>query len=272
MLPVYSMVRRPQESSVRDPHVQKLHYEVGSGDGISYRDPSPVVFPNHLGDFELRDGKLSITPTEHFADEDDARQAIEPFLRAWEIEADLNSNVGMIRFKFAQAELIDRDPPPPGASQVFQVKAALTVELSCRASVHLTCSKYPEPPKAFRTTSEVELGYRRWISFRAGKEPLQSLAYFVLTLLESSAGSRREASQVFQIDFPVLSTIGRLSSTKGDGTTARKVGPGTPLQELSGAEKHWLEQTVRRIIHRLGEHASGAPLTPITLSDLPALW
>lgn len=256
---------------MRDPHVQRLYYEVGSGDGISYRDPAPVVFSNQLGDFELHDGKLSIPPMEHFANEGDARQAIEPFLRAWEIEADLNSNVRMIRFKFSREELIDRDPPSLGGSQVIEVKAASTVELSGRVSIHLMCGKYPDPPKAFRTTSEVEMGYRRWISFRAGKEPLQSMAYFVLTLIESSAGSRREAAQVFQIDLPVLSTIGRLSSTKGDGTTARKAGPSTPLQELSGAEKHWLKQTVRRIIHRLGEHASRAPLTPITLTDLSTL-
>jgi hypothetical protein len=109
------------------------------------------------------------------------------------------------------------------------------------------------------------------MAFRAGKEPLQSMAYFVLTLLESVAGNRQEAARSFSIDLSVLSTIGRLSSTKGDSSTARKIKSPKPLQELSGPEKQWLEQAIRRVIHRLGEHASGMPLTQIKLSDLPKL-
>lgn len=256
---------------MRDPHVQKLYYEIGSGEGISYKDPEPVTFSNQLGVFDLCDGKLSVAPTEHFANEDDARQAIEPFLRAWEIEADLNSNVGMIRFEFARADLIDRDPPPPGSSHVIEAKMGEIITMGESVSFHLTCSKYPQPPIAFRTTPEVEIGYRRWIAFRTGKEPLQSMAYVVLTLLQTTAGSRQHAAQIFQIDPAILNLIGKLSSTKGDSSTARKIQTGSVLEELSGAEKQWLEQAVRRVIHRLGEHAAGAPLTPIKLSDLPNL-
>lgn len=78
---------------MRDPHVQVMHYEVSSGEGISYTDPEPISISNHLGTFDLGDKKLRIAPTEHFSDEDEARRAVDPFLRAWEIEADLNSNV-----------------------------------------------------------------------------------------------------------------------------------------------------------------------------------
>jgi hypothetical protein len=83
---------------MRDPHVQIMHYTIGSGEGISYRDPEALSFSNHLGDFVLVDKALRIKPTEHFSDEGEACTAIEPFLRAWEIEADLTSNVGAIRF------------------------------------------------------------------------------------------------------------------------------------------------------------------------------
>jgi len=58
----------------------------------------------------------------------------------------------MIRFKFDQAEVIDRDPPPPGTSQVIEVNAAEMIMLGDSVSLHLTCSKYPQPPIAFRTT------------------------------------------------------------------------------------------------------------------------
>ena len=97
------------------------------------------------------------------------------------------------------------------------------------------------------------------------------MAYFVLTLLESAAGSRQGAARSFQIDLPVLAMIGRLSSTKGNESTARKAGPGNQFQELSGPEKQWLEEAVRRAIFRLGEHTSGSSLTLISLRELPKL-
>jgi hypothetical protein len=257
---------------VRDPHVCSLHYEASpSGEGISYHNPEPVSFSNHLGAFDLSDGKLRVVPVEHFPNEDDARQAVEPFLRAWEIEADLTSHIGMIRFKFDRAEVIDRNPPPPGSSQVIEVKGTSMGVASCSASLHLTCNRYPQPPTTFRVTPEVQHAYRRWLGYRLGKEPLQSMAYSVLTQLVQATGSRQGAARSFQIGMRVLDTIGELSSTKGDESTARKAPPGNEYQELSGSEKQWLEEAMRRVVHRLGEHASGAPLTPISLRDLPSL-
>jgi len=257
---------------VRDPHVQVMHYEVGSGEGISYRDPEPISFSNHLGTFDLGDKKLRFVPTEHFATEVDARSAVEPFLRGWEIDADLRSNVGMIRFKFERVELIDRDPPPPGSPHVVQLQGVAAVTFVGQIpSIHLTCRTYPQPPKTFHATPEVQHAYRRWIGFRSGKEPLQAMAYFVLTLLESAAGDRKTAARTFQIEPGVLRTIARLSSTKGDAGTARKAGPNMQFQGLSGPEKQWFEVAVRRVIRRLGEHASGAQLAPISLSDLPKI-
>ena len=256
---------------MRDPHIQTMHYTIGSGEGISYRDPEALSFLNHLGDFELVDKELRIKPTEHFSDEGEARTAIEPFLRAWEIEADLKSNVGAIRFTFKRVELIDRDPPPPGSPQVLEVKAAAFAFVTASASLHVTYRRYPQPPQTFRATPEVQHAYRRWVGFRSGKEPLQSMAYFVLTLLESVAGSRQRAARTFQIDSAVLGTIGRLSSTKGDESTARKAGPDVPFQELSGAEKQWLEEAVRRVIYQLGQHASGNPLALLSMNDLPSI-
>ena len=64
----------------------------------------------------------------------------------------------------------------------------------------VTQNFFPNPPKDFRATSEVELAYGRWYGYRKGREPLQSMAYFVLTLLEVTAGRRNQASRTFHID------------------------------------------------------------------------
>jgi hypothetical protein len=99
---------------------------------------------------------------------------------------------------------------------------------------------------------------------KAWREPIRSV------LIEKAA-SGVSAARSFQIDEQVLQTIGMLSSTKGDETTARKATAGGQFQELAGSEKQWLEEAIRRVVHRLGEHDSGAPLIPISLRDLPNL-
>ncbi len=256
---------------MNDPHVQSLNYMVSSGEEITYQDPKPILFTNNLGTFELSDGHLRIEPADHYPDEDDYRQIIEPFLRAWEIEADLNSKIGMIRFNFDRAEVIDLNPPPPGSSQVIQVKAAEFVLVGESVSFHLTKKNYPQPPITFRVTPEVEQAYHRWVGYRNGREPLLSMAYFILTLIESMAGNRDGAANLFQIDIQVLRMIGRLSSTKGDASIARKVSTNIQLEELSSSETHWLEETIRKIILRLGEQASGTQLSQISINDLPPL-
>lgn len=256
---------------MRDPHVEAIHYKIGSVETISYENPKPMTFSNHLGEFSLSDGKLRITPVEHFAGENEARTALEPFLRAWEINTDLNSNFGMVRFEFERVELVDRAPPLPGGSIVVTLEGASMVMIGSSVIVRLTCREYPNPPTAFSATPEVMHAYRRWLRYRAGNEPLQSMAYFVLTLIESAAGGRPLASQTFQIHPDILNTMGRLSSTKGDAITARKAISQKQFQDLSPAEKQWLEEAVRCVVQRLGEHASGAQGSVITMAKLPQI-
>ncbi|MBB6096037.1 hypothetical protein HNQ60_004928 [Povalibacter uvarum] len=256
---------------MRDPHVEAIHYKVGSAETISYNNPRPINFSNHLGEFTLSDGYLRVIPVEHFASANEARAAIDPFLSAWEISTDLNSNFGMVRFEFERVEVVDRAPPEPGGSIVCSLEGASMVMIGSSAVVRLTCSEYPNPPTAFSATTDVTAAYRRWLRYRAGNEPLQSMAYFVLTLLQTAAGGRALASQIFQIERKILDTMGHLSSTKGDEATARKANNPGQFQDLSPAEKQWLEEAVRRVIRKLGEHAAGSPGTLITMADLPQI-
>jgi hypothetical protein len=139
------------------------------------------------------------------------------------------------------------------------------------ATILITQTSYPPPPQDFRTTPEVEAAYGRWKAFREGREPLQSMAFAVLTLLQSVAGGRRQAASTFQVDIRVLHTIGRLSSTKGDAVTARKFKQGLHVDPLSGGESSWLEAAVRQLVRRVGEHAAGVRLSRMSMRDLPAL-
>lgn len=138
----------------------------------------------------------------------------------------------------------------------------------------LTRRTYRQPPSDFEATPDVASARARWLDYRAGREPLPAMDYFVLTLVWASAGGRNNtknaaAAKVFQIDERVLPKISELTTARGAPTTARKAPPkGGRFQELTGAEQAWLEQAVRKAIKRLGERASGATLTLLTFSDL----
>ncbi|MDH3469227.1 MAG: hypothetical protein OES26_25655 [Gammaproteobacteria bacterium] len=254
---------------MNDPHIESLVYGVeASADNISYGDPPPVEFQNSIGHFRLEDGVLTVEIAEHFADAESARYVVEQYLRSWIVQTDLTANPGQIEFKYQTANVIDRDPPPPGPGNVISaVGAASMVAVTCNATISIQCNKYPDPPSEFSTTSDVEVFHARWLQFRNGKEPLQSMAYFILDNLENRPGGRKTVAQQFGISRKILDRISVLSSRKGDALTARK----SDHMEMTGQENSWLEQAVKRVILRVGEHASGAALTKLTMADLPNL-
>lgn len=254
---------------MQDPHIETLRYEVYSGSGIAYEKPQPVTLTNLLGNFKLADGRLVINPAEHYSDPEQAREIIEPFLRAWEIEADLRGNHKTIRFKFLRAEIVDRalDSKNKTTPHSFSVTGTTHITIIPRSTMQLILNSYPSPPVTFRSTPEAAVAFNRWMQFREGKEPLQSMAYFVLTVLENNAGGRKNAAKIYRIDNKFLKEFGRLSSTKGTPANARKFQFGGNMVQLTDQEQHWLDAATRLIIRRLGEHASGADLDQITLDD-----
>jgi hypothetical protein len=94
-------------------------------------------------------------------------------------------------------------------------------------------------------------------------------AYWLLTLVESTAGGRKQAAKTFNIDNAVLRKLAELSSTRGALASARKVQAGQ--SPLSGAEESWLEAAVKRVIRQVEEHGSGSPVPKLSMSDLPPL-
>jgi hypothetical protein len=254
---------------MRDPHIVRLHFTIGPEEGTAYRDPQPLAFMNVLGRFASEGKALIVEPVAHFAREEEARAAIEP---SWEIESDLCFNVGTIRFSFDRAFLVDRDPPPPppAGSHVLIAGTARMTMTGHSATLVVTRSSYPPPPTTFTATPEVQAAYQRWRNARIRQEPLLGMAYWLLTLMETMASGRGAATAVFNIDKKVLDTVGRLTSTKGDLDTSRKVVM-RAQQPLSGPEQSWLEQTVKVLIRRLGERSIGSPTMNISMADLPPL-
>lgn len=252
---------------MRDPHIERLHYKIASNPGIRYEGTEPTTVTTPLGEFELSDGSLVVTPEEHFSSEAQARRAIEPFLRSWEMEADLRDQIRSIRFEFERTDVVDRAPPKPGEGATLNVELGEVVLVGESVSMVLTRKKYPPPPTAFTTTPDVEMAHRRWLASRDGEEPLPAMAYFVLTILLRAAGGLPAAAKTYRIEESILRKIGELSSTRGGPDSARKADAAS--RPLTEDERRWLEDATKELIQRLGEHASGAPLLPLRLKDLP---
>ena len=182
--------------AVRNPHVTRLHFEIRSDKETAYENPEPLIFEAPLGRFDARDGKLLVEPADHFADEAAARSVIEPFLRSWEIETDLDANPGTIRFKFHSADLVDRDPPPLGSDLSIQLTGESLLITGGTIETLITRRKYPPPPTAFEATVDVARAHARWLDYRAGKSRCRRWATSCL-LLSRPRPVVEKAPQVF---------------------------------------------------------------------------
>jgi hypothetical protein len=242
---------------VNDPHLDALTYRLQQAEDIEYSAP-PLTFTTPEFTGELVAGVLTLRPARHFDSPEPFRDLVEPFLASWRIDAGLKYGRDHFRFLYDGASVIDR-APTPGTGAITQTA---TVRATGDVFHKVTRPEYPTPPSAFRVTPEVEVLWDRFNGYLAQREPLPSMAYFCLTLLER--GDRKAAAAHFNIDIDVLRKLGELSSTRGDNSTARKAHGAT---QLRADERRWIEEAIKATIRRLGT-GQGKPLT---MADLPKL-
>ena len=127
------------------PHVEYLTYRLETDETLEFEGPPPLEKERNALRLRLAGDVLTVWPKEHYASKEEAREAIEPYLRAWEsFEAIRRSGWREMRFVFEYAHLVD--PPPPGAPQV-RIEASATVTPT--ATVTRVARRYPEPPDKF---------------------------------------------------------------------------------------------------------------------------
>lgn len=93
-------------------------------------------------------------------------------------------------------------------------------------------------------------------------------AYAVLSRLEYEYGSRGDAATALNVHPQVLSTLGRLSSEKGEGKDVRKFIRGKKPTPLTSAECTWMVNTIRELTRRAAQEAAGK-LPATRYSDQP---
>lgn len=260
---------------MNDPHVVELRYTAKSErDDVTYDNPPPIEHETPLALYRLADGVLTIHPREHYATEDDARQALEQFLRAWEANTDLNNPVGCLRFEYKHnPHFIDREPPSQseGGMTIYPHDVYVKTYME---PVLLTENRrqYPAPPGSFNADSElvrdIMARYRQW---NTGGEPFQSMANAVLTRIETQAGGRSSAADSYSISKPVLSSLGKLlGSGRGTALEVRKF-TSSKVEPLTAQESEWIRQAIPAIIRQVAAAEAGATPAQLTMDKLPAI-
>ena len=268
--------------AMNDPHVRAIHYFVEHDDSVDYRDAAPLVCEDELFCIRADKSEVVMEPKNHYTTEEEAKGAIEGFVRRWEFEAALHARSGEFRLLYAGVDIIDRSPPPPppGVVIVDPVNFRFRV-LKAQARVTKVLTGYPAPPLGPAIEPDdpdASFMLSRLDLYRQGREPLGSVANLCLTVLEDSAsqatvgkgGKRPMAANHYRIAVTVLDRVGKLTAKKG-GPQARKAeGRSDPFTK---EETRFLESSVTAFIRRAAERAAdpNGNLPAITMADLPKL-
>ena len=266
---------------MNDPHVEWLRYRLNvKSNYVLFESPSPLIQEYDVYRISLDDGLLTVGMKEHYASIKEAREKVEGFLRDWQAYAALDVDRDFMEFEYEDAHVIDRNPQPEIPENITMQLNYVLSGFRCEGSVAgspLELQEYPAPPTRFRASPEAEIMWHRYQMHIEGREPLQSMGYFCLSLVQWSAvtgkSAREAAANMYKIDKDVLDTLGTLTAEKGSPLEARKLDSGSTLIPLTDAEQNWIRAAVKMLIRRKGEYdydpASASSLKQLTMADLP---
>ena len=261
---------------MNDPHVVALWYRIEHGDSVDYGEAQPLDHVETGFRVKAEQGRVCFEFKDHYATEDAAREAIEDYIRVWEFEAGLLGGPHSFKLTFDRAQITDRKPVPGvGGVSVHFLVSTPTVTL---VKARVVKTHYPPPPSGVMLTPDVQTMYDRFQGYRLGREPLASMAYFCVTVLETSAGQtckkgeqvREAAAKKYGIQPKVLRKIAKLSSERGGQQARKATGKDN---DLTAQESRFMQEAIKAVIRRAAEkaHAPDSDLPEISLSDLPPI-
>lgn len=258
---------------MNDPVVETLEYCLKHSNEISFDNPPKIE--EEFRDFKMKlaDGLLQIQMKLFFSREVEARTIVEPFLKAWELDNFLKNGYKDFCFEFICSKIVDRNPPTVTRSKVLIAEVGEFFVFGNKVGFHVTRKSYPTIPKNLLYTPDVESLAARYEGFLNGREPLLSMAYFCLSLLQFTSGGRIKAANKYNIDKDVLDLLGTLTSEHGDKSESRKLAKNSKLKPLTELEQTWIQETIKLIIRRKAEYDfdNYAKFSQINFKSLPSI-
>jgi hypothetical protein len=106
---------------LNDPHVVSLTYGINKAETVDFDKAPPLTVDRGAFRVTIDAYTSKIELVDHFASVEEARNLVEPFLRAWELEADLRDSRERFRSPTKrQRSLIEI--PPHLATLLFALK------------------------------------------------------------------------------------------------------------------------------------------------------
>lgn len=210
---------------MRDPHVVSLRYRLETDKTVTFENPPSIERETNEFIAQLENSILKCQMKEHYPSVPAAREVVDKFVQAWELDIALRFGRAEMWFVYEDAHLIDRDPPPLGSPQLVCTSLICNAEFRTSGTLRTRLRSYPEPPEQLRISPDVETLLHRYEGYLDGHEPLPAMAYFCLTLLETRAGGRIKAADKYAVHIDVLRKSGELTSTRGDKKNCKKGRP-----------------------------------------------
>jgi hypothetical protein len=257
---------------MRDPHVDLLEYDLKTEAGLSFNSPPPLT--GRFTDFELtlRNEKLEVKMISHYPTGEDARMAVEPFLTAWKLHHAFQEGRCTFSFVFNRAEVRDLDPPELGEEDPVLLQAHLFGSGVANFSATVVRGNYPTFPTEFEeVTAKVQAMWRRFDGYKAGREPLLSMANYCQTAFETLGGGRHEATKRLFVNVAILSQLGEFCANQGGPDEARKVSRWSSGVALTQAQRDWVEAAILALIRRTAQYEAGTGSNELTMACLPGL-
>lgn len=253
-----------QGKPMNDPHVKALYYWVEHDESVDYDNAVPLDHEYELATVHLENRELVVRPKEHYASVQEAREALDGFIRGWEFDVAVEVGTREFGLKYMHADIIDRDPEPPqsGVLAVAASPVRFRVQVS-EPRVKIGKSKYPGPPENPTLDSDNPTALAmlsRLDRYHQGRETLGAMSYFCLTVMQDSAkiaqgatDAKKAARDYYGISVQTQSRVAGLSTNKGGKEEGRK---GASLQEaFNDDERKFLLDAVKKFTRRVAERA-----------------
>jgi hypothetical protein len=258
---------------MNDPHVKELHYRLIHDEHVDYEEAPPLEHETDAFYVRVADGRAVFLMKEHYAATAAARAVVDPYIRAWEIDAGLEYGPGVFALEFERAVVIDRAQPDSLEGAMYGAAVAVC---GTDAILSKSMERFPTPPQSLKVSPEVEDMYYLYAESRRHRVErlVATNAYACLIRLEQmtgvSRGRRAAAAKQYAISLDILNKIGDLTANRGGLAGARKNVETAPFTQQ---ETMWLLKVTQALILRVGEFnaTGGNNLRHLTRADLPPL-
>ena len=169
---------------MNDPHVVALIYRIHHGDHVDYKNAGPRMIDYQHFSVEVGGQSARVSLKSHFSSREEARQAVEPVLRAWELHQALEYGPQTIEFIYERSEIVDR-APTLGQHSLIAEPLHFKVEFG-RPKLTLNFAAFPVPAQNLARDEVVDHMFERYCLYKQGGTLLAEAANFCLTHLEEA--------------------------------------------------------------------------------------